>query len=307
MQTLVANHSSYPIGSEGAAAPSPLAAVLAAQAAAGADIVTDGQIGWSDPIAPPFARLDGVRWGESRPLPFAALPYRVPIVEAKLRRRRPLLVDAYRQARAATSRPCKVVCPGPFTLAHLAEIRTTAYRNAGALAADLAIILAEETGALAAAGATVVQLDEPAILAHPGDVRLLRELLEPVYDAAAGQVQLIVTTYGADAAPLYAQLNSLPADVIGFDCASAPAVLEAVAQTGAARVLALGVVAGDRAALEDEAALIRAVEHALHRYVHPQLHLQPSCGLGPLTPEAAHAKLRLLCRTRTALARRRGG
>ena len=72
-------------------------------------------------------------------------------------------------------------------------------------------------------------------------MRQLRALLEPIYDAAAGRMQVFVATYGADAAPLYAQLNSLPADVIAVDCADRSALADAIAQTGAGKPLALGI------------------------------------------------------------------
>jgi methionine synthase II (cobalamin-independent) len=297
MRILLSNHSSYP----GAPGDAELARVLREQNGARLDLVTDGQLGWDDPITPLMRRLDGVRSGAPSTLPGLRGAFRQPIVQAKLRRHRPLCADAYRRAAALSAAPVKVVLTGPHTLAHAAAIATTAYRGADDLADELSGILAQEVAALAAAGAPAIQIDEPLILARPRDIRRLRALLEPLYDAAAGSTQVIVATYGGDAAPLYAQLNSLPADVIAVDCVGWPALDDAIADTGAGKLLALGLVDGAAPALEDVADLRRRLERLLHRYAQPTVYLQPSCGLAALTPEQARGKLGLLAPLRDAI------
>lgn len=296
MRISIANHSSYP----GGTGEAELARVLREQAAAGLDLVTDGQLGWEDAITPPFAGLAGMRLGPSITRAGIPGPFRQPIVQAKLRRHRALCVEAFRRAAALTDRPLKVVLAGPHTLAHAADIATTAYRSADHLADELSAIIAQEATALADAGAPALQIDEPLILARPGDMRQLRALLEPIYDAAAGRMQVFVATYGADAAPLYAQLNSLPADVIAVDCAGRAALADVIAQTGSGKPLALGVV-GDTASLEDPAELARRCETLLRHYVHDTLWLQPACGLARLNAVQARAKIGVLNTLRDAL------
>jgi 5-methyltetrahydropteroyltriglutamate--homocysteine methyltransferase len=297
MQILLANHSSYP----GAHGDGELDRVLADQTSAGLDLLTDGQLGWSDTITAPLAALAGVRLGAPASLPGVPDPFRRPLITAKLRRYVPLCVDAYRRAAARTPRGVKVAIPGPHTLAHCASIATTAYAGPDALADDLATILAQEVAALVAAGAPAIQIDEPLILSRPGDIRRLRELLEPIYDAAGGRTLMIVSSYGGDATDLYAQLNTLPADVIAIDCAGRPKLCEIVAETGSGKVLGLGIVAGRSAAPEDPSAVARACEQMLRRYVHDRVWLQPSCGLGHLSAAQARAKLHALMSARIAL------
>lgn len=298
MRIWLANHSSYP----GAASGDELGRVLDEQAAVELDLLTDGHLGWEDPISPLLAPLAGVRLGAMTNLPGVPGAFRQPIVEAKLRRHRPLCVDAFRRAAARTARPLKVVLTGPHTLAHSATIATTAYRGVDALADDLSTIVAQEVAALAAEGAAAIQIDEPLILSRPRDIRRLRELLEPIYDAAGGRSQVIAATYGRDGAALYAQLNTLPADVIAVDCAGRATVADAIADTGSGKLLALGIVDGTSPALEDASELARSVERLLRRYVHTDVWLQPSCGLGQLSAEQARAKLALLAAVRTAVA-----
>ncbi|MEO8602030.1 MAG: hypothetical protein ABI629_05585 [bacterium] len=294
MRLLCANHGALPF----AALPSDgeLASMLRMQAAAGVDIATDGQPGWTDPITPLLAPLDGVRLGGPHTLPLGLRLAARPVVQAKLRRHKPLLVAAYRRAAALTAQPLKVVLTGPYTLAHAAEIATTAYRHTADLAADLATLLAQEVTALIAAGATLIQIDEPLLLAQPQDARLLRTLLEPLVDAAGGAARVIVATFGADAGGIYAQLNSLPGDIIAVDLAggSASQIATAIAETGSGKPLALGIVDAAQPVLKERDALRALLERLLVRYPHDEVWLQPSRGLAALTPAQAEAKLRLL-------------
>jgi 5-methyltetrahydropteroyltriglutamate--homocysteine methyltransferase len=186
-------------------------------------------------------------------------------------------------------------------LARCSRLATTAYRNVPDLAADLSAILAQEVHDLARAGARLIQVDEPLILSHAEDIRLLRELLEPLKVAAGDACRLIVATYFGDAAPLYAQLNSLPADIVALDLVEGPGLAEIVANTGSAKVLALGVTNGRATDMEDAASLTRQLERMLHRYIHDVVYLQPSCGLASLPPPQARAKLALLASVRDAI------
>lgn len=318
MEIILANHGTYPAASAAKARGVPdkrrgmlesdldralTDEILHEQEEAGLDLVTDGQVAWSDPVSPLLAPLDGVRLGGMERFLDTDRLFRRPVVTARLRHRAPILAGAYRFAALAARLPVKAVLTGPHTLANLCVLATTAYRSTAALAADLSMILREEILALVAAGARHIQIDEPLILARPNDIRLLREILEPLYDACAGRAALAVATYFADAAPLFAQLNSLPADIVSLDLVSSPSLAEAIALTGSSKVLALGLVDGRSARLEDPSALAPLLGRLLHRYVHDEVYIQPSCGLGGLRRSEATAKLRLLPAVRTLFAK----
>ena len=326
MHTLLANHSSYPrIGdtkhaqrlrrayadrergkmSQGEfehVEHVVLEEILREQATAQLDWATDGQITWADPVSHLAERLDGVRLNGLLRFLDTNTYFRQPVIEAKLRRRRPLVTQEYQRACAACPLPIKPVLTGPYTLARQSLIATTAYRNAPALAADLSTILADEVHDLVAAGARLVQIDEPLILQHPEDIRLLRELLEPLQNATGDAAQLAVATYFGDAEPLYAQLNSLPADIVALDCSESPRLLDAVAQTGSSKVLAFGLINGRSTRLENPDHVAGTLERLLHRYVHDTVYLQPSCGLEHLPRDRARAKLNLLPAIRKVIA-----
>ncbi len=322
MRILLANHSSYPrVGASKHAQRlrrahdsrargeialaefdqtehSVIDEVIREQETAGLDLVTDGQVSWADPVSHLMAKLDGVRSNGLLRFLDTNFYFRQPVVESKLRRRHPLISGEYRYAARVARVPVKVVLTGPYTLAHLSVIATTAYRSIEALAVDLAVHLAEEVSALVAAGARFLQIDEPLILARPGDVRLLREILEPLRDAAGDAAQLAIATYFGDAEPLYAQLNSLPTDVLAVDCSESPALLDVIADTGSAKILALGLVDGRSTRLEEAGAIAAALDRASRRYPHDALFVQPSCGLEYLPRDRAALKLGQLARAR---------
>jgi 5-methyltetrahydropteroyltriglutamate--homocysteine methyltransferase len=169
------------------------------------------------------------------------------------------------------------------------------------LAEDLSHLLAGEVSDLARAGAKLIQVDEPCILRHPDDIRLLRDLLEPLKVAAGDTCELMVCTYFGDAASLYAQLNSLPADIVALDLTAGGRLADVLADTGSGKILALGVTNGRSTGMEDVYLLTHLLERILHRYVHDVVFLQPSCGLALLPPSRARAKLALLASIRDAL------
>lgn len=299
MRIVCATHGALPF-TTATPGDAEVAAALRRQVDAGMDVITDGRPGWSDPITPLLAPLAGLRLGPPCTLPLGLrLPAR-PIVEAKLRRLHAPLLEAYRRAAPHATRPLKAVLTGPYTLAAAAEIATTAYLHHADLAAHLSALLAEDVTALVVAGVTVIQIDEPLLLAHPEDAKQVRVLLEPLVDAAQGAT-VLVATYGSDAGGCYAQLNSLPGDVIAVDCAGRPELLAAIAETGAGKPLALGIVDATSPACEDEESLARVLDRLLSRYVHDTLWLQPAAGMPSLPQAAADAKLRVLAAAATRL------
>ena len=274
--------------------------VVHEQEHAGLDVVTDGQIRWYDPISHVMGALDGVRINGLLRYFDTNFYFRQPVVRAAVTRRGPIACDDFRLAAMAARVPVKPVLPGPYTLARLSVIEPGTYTSVAALAHALSDALVPEIEALVHAGARVIQIEEPAILAHPEDIRLLRQLLEPLW-AARGTAQLVVATYFGDAEPLYAQLNSLPADILALDFTYSPRLMETIAATGASKILALGIVDGRNTRLESADDVARQVDTLLRHYTLDAIHLLPSCGLEYLPRDRARAKLELLAHVRQLL------
>jgi 5-methyltetrahydropteroyltriglutamate--homocysteine methyltransferase len=137
---------------------------------AGIDIITDGEMrreSYSNRFA---TALEGVdldnpglaadRTGHMNP---------VPRVVGKIRRRHPVEVDDVKFLRANTKRRIKITVPGPYTMTQQAQ--NDFYASEEELSLDYAAAVNEEIKDLFAAGADVVQIDEPYMQARPEKAR----------------------------------------------------------------------------------------------------------------------------------------
>ena len=140
------------------------------QERAGVDIVTDGEIrreSYSNRFA---TALDGLDIDNPAMVPGrAGGTNAVPRVIGKVRRTRPVEVDDLRFLRSRTDRTIKITLPGPFTMSQQAS--NEFYDDEAELAMDLAVAVNEEVLDLFAAGADVVQIDEPWLQSRPEKAR----------------------------------------------------------------------------------------------------------------------------------------
>lgn len=287
MTIVVHNHSALPpeLGSS-------LAEVVRIQEEAGCTVLTDGFYSSRDPVWLAMECIEGVEAGLPVDYYGAGFMVPTPIVRDHLHYRRDAAVERWRAAQAESQYPVKAVLPGPLTLAQLADHRGSPYRDRGSLAEAWATALLPEFVALVQAGATWIQLDEPAVLHCPEAIRLLRDLLEPFWESREG-ARLLVSTWGAPASPMYAQLHSLPTDVVGVDLVSNPELVDLISDVGASQELYLGL-AGPNGTVFDGTAFERKLRKLLHNYEFSQIHLGPTCGLGALAPPSAAQLLREL-------------
>ncbi|MBI1853200.1 MAG: cobalamin-independent methionine synthase II family protein [Planctomycetes bacterium] len=150
---------------------------------AGVDIVSDGEQRRDNFYSFICERLDGIRlmtmadlleYVEDKAafenllsaLDVPAFAIKNPTVVGKLSRRAPLVLDDYHFLRAHTKKPVKVTLPGPYLLSRSSWVKNlseAAYPTRELLADDVVGILRDEIRELAAAGADVVQLDEPVL------------------------------------------------------------------------------------------------------------------------------------------------
>jgi len=89
-----------------------------------------------------------------------------PVVVGKVRRRRPLVLDDFHFLRQHTMRATKVTLPGPYLLARSMWVKglsESVYPDADVLGDDIVEVLREELREIAAAGADMVQFDEPVL------------------------------------------------------------------------------------------------------------------------------------------------
>lgn len=250
-----------------------------------------------DPVTGIANQLSGTCPGEPISVAFRPNPVRQVRIQARLRNRGTNLSEPYKTSTAADGARLKLSLCGPYTLSRLSFIETTAYSDYVHLAHDLSNHLADEVRHCVRLGARLIQVDEPWILQAPEDIRLVRELLEPLQDAVEPEGTLIVATYGAAVGDMFAHLNSLPGAAVGLDCTSSPEIIADLAATGSGKPLALGLIGlGEDG---DIASLARDVKVATRRYQHEILYLQPACSLDTLDTAVVDAKLRRLAAVRS--------
>ncbi|WP_326639799.1 hypothetical protein OIE67_12805 [Nonomuraea fuscirosea] len=143
---------------------------IRAQERAGLDILTDGEIrreSYSNHFATALEGLDLDNPGTA--LDRSGHPNPVPRIAGPIRRPRAVEVDDLRFLRAHTDRVVKMTVPGPFTMSQQAQ--NDHYPDAEAAAMDYAAAVNAEIRDLFAAGADIVQIDEPYMQARPEAAR----------------------------------------------------------------------------------------------------------------------------------------
>ena len=144
------------------------ATVLAirAQEDAGLDIVSDGEIrreSYSNRFATALEGVDLDNPGSA--LDRSGHPNPVPRIVGKIRRMHAVEVDDLNFLKRHTTRKVKITVPGPFTM--LQQAQNDFYGSEDEAAMDYAAAVNEEIKDLFAAGADVVQIDEPYMQARP--------------------------------------------------------------------------------------------------------------------------------------------
>src|SRR3954452_22689919 len=143
---------------------------IRAQERAGIDIITDGEIrreSYSNHFATALEGVDIDNPGEA--LDRSGHPNPVPRVAGPLRRPGPIQRPDLEFLKASTDRPVKVTVPGPFTMSQQAQ--DDFYGDPRSVALAYADACNQEVRDLFAAGADIVQLDEPYMQARPEPAR----------------------------------------------------------------------------------------------------------------------------------------
>src|SRR6266478_3715722 len=143
---------------------------IRAQEEAGLDIITDGEIrreSYSNRFATALEGVDIDNPGTA--LDRSGHPNPVPRIVGKIRRKQALEVEDLKFLRAHTKKAVKMTVPGSFTMSQQAQ--NEYYRSEEEAAMDYAVAVNEEIRDLFAAGADIVQIDEPYMQARPEKAR----------------------------------------------------------------------------------------------------------------------------------------
>jgi 5-methyltetrahydropteroyltriglutamate--homocysteine methyltransferase len=270
------------------------------QERAGLDIVTDGEMrreSYSNRFATALAGVDLDNPGSTRDRRGGTVP--VPRIVGPIRRREQVQVRDLEFLRANTDRLVKMTVPGPFTMAQQAQ--NDFYEHEEEVALAYADAVREEILDLFAAGADVVQLDEPWMEARPEPARrygvqTVQRALDGVEGTTALHICFGYPSFVPDHRPSYeflAELAAAPVDQISIETAQANLDVSVLEQL-AGKTIILGVIALDTAEVETAETVAERIRRALPYKSAAQLIAAPDCGMKYLPRDAAFAKLQAL-------------
>ena len=268
--------------------------------AAGIDIISDGEMrreSYSNRFATALEGVDLDNPGST--LNRSGLPIPVPRVAGPIKRKGPVEIQDILFLRKNTTRKTKITLPGPFTMAQQAQ--DDYYQDEEALALAFAAAVNEEIRDLMAAGADVVQIDEPWLQARPEaaaryGVKAINRALKGIQGTT-----VVHLCFGYAAAvsgkpggySFLPQLAGSTATQISIEAAQ-PKLDLGVLRDLMPKVVMLGVIDLGNEAVESPDEVARRIQEGLKFVPAENLVLAPDCGMKYLPRATAFAKLRSL-------------
>jgi 5-methyltetrahydropteroyltriglutamate--homocysteine methyltransferase len=277
---------------------------------AGIDVITDGEIrreSYSNHFATQLEGMDLENPGTA--IDRTGHPNPVPRVVGPVRRARPVLVRELEFLRANTDREIKVTVPGPFTMSQQAQ--DDYYRDENALALSLAAAVNEEVRDLFAAGADVVQLDEPYLQARAEKARKFAiDVINRALEGVVGTTALH-TCFGyahvvhqrPNGYPYFAELAETAVDQISLEAAQQNVDLSILATVPRKHFLVGVIDLADESPVEDVDTVAGRIRKALEHIPPERLTLAPDCGMKYLPRAKAYQKLEVLAKAAATVRR----
>ena len=273
---------------------------IRAQERAGLDIITDGEIrreSYSNRFATALEGVDIDNPGTA--LDRSGHPNPVPRVVGKIRRKHAVEVRDVQFLRANTDRTIKATVPGPFTMAQQAQ--NDAYASEEELALDYAGAVNDEIKDLFAAGADIVQIDEPYLQARPQKARqyglaALNRALDGIRQPTAVHLCFGYAAIIHERPSGYSFLSELAGahvDQISIETAQSSLDCSVLASL-AGKTIILGVLDLSTHDVESPEVVAARIRRALP-YVDPaRVIVAPDCGLKYLPRSVADGKMRAM-------------
>jgi 5-methyltetrahydropteroyltriglutamate--homocysteine methyltransferase len=273
---------------------------IRAQERAGLDIVTDGEIrreSYSNRFA---TALEGIDLDNPAQVVARSgkLNY-VPRIVSKIRRKHAVEVRDIQFLRANTDRRVKVTVPGPYTMSQQAH--NDFYKSEEEMAMDYAAAVNEEIKDLFAAGADIVQIDEPYMQAVPDKARQfglksLNRALEGVKGETAVHLCFGYAAMVANRPSEYqflAELADAPVNCISIETAQSSLDCSVLAKLTGKNII-LGVLDLSSNEVETPEKVAARIRRALPYITADRLIVAPDCGMKYLPRDVAFGKLKAM-------------
>jgi len=272
------------------------------QERAGIDIITDGEMrreSYSNHFATALEGPDPNQTGTA--ISRKGTPNAVPLIVKPIRRKHAVGVKDIKFLRSQTDRKIKATLPGPFTMSEQAEDQY--YKDSKALAMDYAVAVNEEIKDLFAAGADIVQIDEPWVQARPGPAKEYAiEAINRSLQGVSGTTALhLCMGYAAmikdrpDEYHFLEELSECSVDQISLETAQPTLDLSAL-EPIAHKTIILGVINLDDMRVETPETVAERIERALPHVPAENIIPAPDCGFKYVPRDIAFAKLQALAK-----------
>jgi 5-methyltetrahydropteroyltriglutamate--homocysteine methyltransferase len=276
--------------------------ILEDQEDAGIDIVTDGEVRRESYSAPLANAPDGIdREKVETLIGRAGKPNKVPLISGPLKRVSPVHVEDVKFLKAHTNRTVKITIPGPFTLSQLAV--SEYYKTPEEVAMAYAECVNEEMHDLFAAGADIVQFDEPYLQARYDDAKdygakAINRALEGIKGTTALHVcfgyAAMVSDKSGDGYSCLPLVNDIDVDQVSIEAAQPNLNLGEALNALPSKTIMVGVInLGDETPETPEIVADR-LRAALEFLPPERIIAAPDCGLKYLPRESAKSKLKAL-------------
>jgi 5-methyltetrahydropteroyltriglutamate--homocysteine methyltransferase len=270
------------------------------QERAGLDIITDGEQrreSYSNRFATALDGVDVKNPGTT--INRSGKPIPVPRVVGPIRRRHAVELRDLHVLRANTTRAVKATVPGPFTMSKQAQ--DDYYKDEEALALAYADAVNAEIKDLFAAGADVVQIDEPWMQQHPEKARQYGlKALDRALDGVTGTVAVhLCFGYAAvvhdkpSGYSFLAELEGSKAQQISIEAAQ-PRLDLAVLRQLPSKTIILGVIDLSDMDVEMPQLVAARIRRALHYAPANRVVVAPDCGMKYLPRAVAFAKMKAM-------------
>ena len=268
---------------------------------AGIDVISDGEMrreSYSNRFA---TALDGI--DNDNPATItnrAGRSVSVPRVVGKVRRKAPVEVDDMKFLRANTQRKAKITLPGPFTMAQ--QAKNEFYKDADEMVMDFAAAVNAEVRDLEAAGADVIQLDDPWLRNDPDAAKriavpALNRALEGLKVTTAVHLcfgyAAVVPGQKPAGYSFLPQLADCKAEQISIEAAQPKLDLGVLRELGG-KTIVLGVIDLGDQTIETAEIVAGRIRAALKFVNAERLVPAPDCGMKYLTREVAFGKLKAM-------------
>src|SRR5215510_877504 len=270
------------------------------QECAGLDIITDGEIrreSYSNRFATALEGVDIENPGTA--LDRSGHPNPVPRVAGKVRRKHPVEVNDVKFLRANTERTIKITVPGPFTMSQQAQ--NDFYKDEAEMALDYAAAVNAEIRDLFAAGADIVQIDEPYMQARPEKARAYgQKALTRALSGVKGTTAVhICFGYAAiihqrpSGYSFLAELEESPANYVSIETAQSKLDCS-VLKNLPSKTIILGVLDLSDMKVETPEVVAARIRRALPHVPAERLMIAPDCGLKYLPGDVAFGKMKAM-------------